>query len=81
MNSLTLLHARGEYVNELGKARHLLRLGVRDPQLALETPLRHRHLFDRAMGVAPQHQDIPITDFDPWDNTRAAANSPNISNG
>ncbi|KAF4628700.1 hypothetical protein G7Y89_g9450 [Cudoniella acicularis] len=38
VNNLSIFHARDEFVDEPGRERHLLRLWLRDPELAWETP-------------------------------------------
>ncbi|RYP61397.1 hypothetical protein DL769_007720 [Monosporascus sp. CRB-8-3] len=64
VNNLALFHARDGFTNEGSKQRHLLRLWLRDPANAWETPEplkpRFAQLYD---GVAPEAQVLPLEPY------------------
>ncbi|KAI9709336.1 MAG: hypothetical protein M1820_003456 [Bogoriella megaspora] len=70
-NNLGLLHARNKFQDSSAKGRHMLRLGLRDPELAWDLPEEHREKFDKAFEAKPRSQVIYPTDVDPWDRTTA----------
>ncbi|KAF3008973.1 hypothetical protein E8E13_011484 [Curvularia kusanoi] len=67
INNLSIMHAREAYQGANGKAstRHLLRMFLRDPDLAWQKPTRFRANFDDPF-VPGRPQEIPIIDMDPW---------------
>jgi hypothetical protein len=70
INNFALLHARRPWVDDMTKPeRHLLRLGLHDPQNAWPRPPGYEWLFDANLHVPPEEQIIPITDFDPYGAT------------
>ncbi|TFK27344.1 Clavaminate synthase-like protein [Coprinopsis marcescibilis] len=60
INSLGLLHARDEFRDSLEKTRHLIRLWLRNDQLAWKTPKHLEHIWKRLYSVAPQDQRFPL---------------------
>lgn len=66
INNLGLLHARDAWIDRPGKARHYLRLGLRDPENAWPRPEQYRWLLDDAFGTPLSQQELPVTDYDPW---------------
>ncbi|KAL9088572.1 MAG: hypothetical protein Q9165_006092 [Trypethelium subeluteriae] len=74
VNNFSVLHARDKYTNSSAKGRHMLRLGLRDPEHAWEVPEQWRGLFDELFQVRPEDQKIFATDVDPWELTTASIN-------
>ncbi|KAF2238022.1 Clavaminate synthase-like protein [Viridothelium virens] len=74
VNNFSVLHARDKYTNSSSKGRHMLRLGLRDPENAWEVPEQWRGLFDELFQVRPEDQTIFATDVDPWELTTASIN-------
>lgn len=68
INNLSIMHARSAYTpKSFGKTqnRHLLRMFLRDSELAWKKPVDFMERFDRAFeGGRPQ--ELPIIDTDPW---------------
>ncbi|RYP14359.1 hypothetical protein DL765_006404 [Monosporascus sp. GIB2] len=64
VNNLALFHARDGFTNEGSKQRHLLRLWLRDPENAWETPEplkpKFAELYD---GVTPEAQVLPLEPY------------------
>ncbi|OTA96557.1 hypothetical protein M434DRAFT_373646 [Hypoxylon sp. CO27-5] len=64
VNNLALFHARDGFTNEGNKQRHLLRLWLRDPENAWETPesLKDRwtQLYD---NVTPETEVLPLEPY------------------
>ncbi|KAK7941017.1 Clavaminate synthase-like protein [Apiospora aurea] len=64
VNNLAVFHARNGFTDSPGKKRHLLRLWLRDPENAWETPevLRPRwaQLYD---GITPESQVFPLEPY------------------
>ncbi|KAI9694609.1 MAG: hypothetical protein M1822_000225 [Bathelium mastoideum] len=71
-NNLALLHARDKYVDSSAKGRHMLRLGLRDPERAWDVPEQYRWMFDELFQVEPKDQQIYASDVDPWALTTAS---------
>ncbi|KAJ5126733.1 hypothetical protein N7448_007512 [Penicillium atrosanguineum] len=61
VNNLSIFHARNGFRDEPGKQRHLLRLWLRDPENAWETPKPLQHRWDTVYkDVAPEEQTFPL---------------------
>ncbi|KAK1980426.1 TfdA family taurine catabolism dioxygenase TauD [Colletotrichum cereale] len=60
-NNLSVFHARGGFVDSGEKQRHLVRLWLRDPENAWETPEALRERWDRVYsGVTPEGSVFPL---------------------
>ncbi|RQM08242.1 hypothetical protein DH86_00001439 [Scytalidium sp. 3C] len=61
INNLSIFHARDGFVDAPGKERHLLRLWLRNPELAWQTPKqlqnRWNELYD---GLTENEQVFPL---------------------
>lgn len=61
INNLSIFHARKGFRDGPGKERHLLRLWLRDPENAWETPEPLRERWDIVYGnVTPEEQVFPL---------------------
>ncbi|KAE8391483.1 hypothetical protein ETB97_006777 [Aspergillus alliaceus] len=61
INNLSIFHARKGFRDEPGKERHLLRLWLRDPELAWETPEPLRGRWENVYGdVKVEEQVFPL---------------------
>ncbi|PKX92401.1 TauD/TfdA family dioxygenase [Aspergillus novofumigatus IBT 16806] len=61
INNLSIFHARKGFRDAPGKERHLLRLWLRDPEYAWETPEPLRERWDIVYGnVTPEEQVFPL---------------------
>lgn len=72
VNNLAILHARNSFTDSPERARHILRLGLRDASRGWLLPARYRKLTESAYK-AVEEQDIPVFDFDPYFKTTVAA--------
>ncbi|OAA58784.1 taurine catabolism dioxygenase [Cordyceps fumosorosea ARSEF 2679] len=64
VNNLSIFHARGSFKDSPEKQRHLVRLWLRDEELAWDTPEQLRPLWDRIYaGVTPESQVLPLEPF------------------
>ncbi|KAL2062016.1 hypothetical protein VTL71DRAFT_6282 [Oculimacula yallundae] len=61
VNNLSIFHARDGFTDEPGKERHLLRLWLRDPELAWETPEQLKPRWDNLYkDVTEDEQVFPL---------------------
>ena len=61
MNNLSVFHARDGFVDAPGRQRHLLRLWLRDPELAWETPAALKARWDELYhDVTEEEQVFPL---------------------
>ncbi|KAL5357986.1 hypothetical protein BJX96DRAFT_182540 [Aspergillus floccosus] len=61
INNLSIFHARNGFRDEPGKERHLVRLWLRDPEYAWETPEPLRPRWDNVYAdVLPDEQVFPL---------------------
>ncbi|KAJ5633851.1 hypothetical protein N7528_001693 [Penicillium herquei] len=61
VNNLSIFHARNGYKDGPGKERHLLRLWLRDPENAWETPAPLRHRWDTVFkDITEEEQAFPL---------------------
>lgn len=64
VNNLAVFHARDGFKDTLEKQRHLVRLWLKDPENAWETPEqlqpRYNKLYD---GITPESQVVPLEPF------------------
>ncbi|KAL2851868.1 hypothetical protein BJY01DRAFT_244801 [Aspergillus pseudoustus] len=64
VNNLSIFHARAEFTDSEEKRRHLIRLWLRDPEFAWETPeglkSRWETVYD---GVTPESSVFPLEPF------------------
>ncbi|KAJ5351396.1 hypothetical protein N7452_000370 [Penicillium brevicompactum] len=61
VNNLSIFHARNGFKDAPGKQRHLLRIWLRDPENAWETPQPLQHRWDTVYkDVAPDEQTFPL---------------------
>ncbi|GES60772.1 putative TfdA family oxidoreductase [Aspergillus terreus] len=61
VNNLSIFHARNGFRDEPGQERHLMRLWLRDPEYAWETPEPLRPRWANAYeGVVPEEQVLPL---------------------
>ncbi|GJP88587.1 hypothetical protein CBS115989_1113 [Aspergillus niger] len=61
VNNLSIFHARNGFTDGPGKERHLLRLWLRDPEYAWETPEPLRKRWDSLYkDLEPEEQDFPL---------------------
>jgi hypothetical protein len=60
LNNLSILHARDAYVDDPvhGRNRHLLRLSLRDNELAWPKPDGYREILDKKFAVRAQEQRL-----------------------
>jgi hypothetical protein len=66
INNLSVLHARAAYgAGKQRSSRHLLRMFLRDPELAWQKPAECRSNFDDPFMVG-RRQNLPVVDSDPW---------------
>ncbi|KAF2636394.1 Clavaminate synthase-like protein [Massarina eburnea CBS 473.64] len=66
VNNLAVLHARAAYgTTKERSSRHLLRMFLRDAELAWEKPASFRSNFDDPFAVG-RKQNLPVVDSDPW---------------
>ena len=72
-NNLAMVHARDGFVDSAARRRHLVRLGVRDPEYQWIRPARFKEQFETAYQVPMSEQIMPAVDFDPWNATSTAA--------
>lgn len=72
-NNLALVHARDGFEDSATQRRHLVRLGVRDPEHRWARPAGFEAQFETAYLVPLSDQIMPEVDFDPWNATSTAA--------
>jgi len=61
VNNLSIFHARNGFEDEVGKERHLLRLWLRDPEYAWETPKPLHGRWDKVFkDVKEEEQVFPL---------------------
>ena len=72
VNNFALLHARDKYTDSSSKGRHMLRLGLKDPERAWKVPEQYQWMFDELFQVKPEDQQIYPSDVDPWELTTAS---------
>ncbi|KAJ6500652.1 hypothetical protein C8R45DRAFT_820180 [Mycena sanguinolenta] len=60
INSMGLLHARDAFVDEGDKTRHLVRLWLRNDELAWKTPKPLEASWQKLYSVAPETQRFPL---------------------
>ncbi|KAJ2922251.1 hypothetical protein H1R20_g14844, partial [Candolleomyces eurysporus] len=60
INSLGLLHARDEFRDSPEKTRHLVRLWLRNDELAWRTPDPLQGIWTRLYSIAPEDQRFPL---------------------
>jgi hypothetical protein len=72
-NNLAMVHARDGFVDSATQRRHLVRLGVRDPEHQWTRPTGFEAQFETAYLVPLSEQIMPVVDFDPWNATSTAA--------
>jgi len=61
VNNLSIFHARDGFTDEPGKQRHLLRLWLRDPELAWKTPEPLKERWDALYkDVTEEEQTFPL---------------------
>ncbi|KAJ5204489.1 uncharacterized protein N7498_005368 [Penicillium cinerascens] len=58
VNNLSIFHARNGFRDEPGKERHLLRLWLRDPENAWETPSPLQHRWDTVFKDVTENEQI-----------------------
>ncbi|KAH8654984.1 hypothetical protein BGZ60DRAFT_418179 [Tricladium varicosporioides] len=58
INNLALFHARDGFVDELGNERHLLRLWLRDSELAWETPVPLQERWDELYKDVTEEEQV-----------------------
>ncbi|KAI0976089.1 TfdA family taurine catabolism dioxygenase TauD [Xylaria arbuscula] len=64
INNLAIFHARDGFTDTPEKRRHLLRLWLRDPENAWETPHAHLPQWDRLYkGVTAESQVLPLEPY------------------
>ncbi|KAK3998133.1 hypothetical protein QBC44DRAFT_354074 [Cladorrhinum sp. PSN332] len=64
VNNLSIFHARAGFVDSEEKQRHLVRLWLRDPELAWKTPESQQKHWDRVYGgVDPANSILPLEPF------------------
>ncbi|KAH8171200.1 taurine catabolism dioxygenase tauD, tfdA family protein [Sarocladium implicatum] len=64
VNNLAVFHARDGFVDEGTKQRHLLRLWLRDPENAWQTPEVIQYRWDQIYGgVTPEAEVLPLEPF------------------
>ncbi|KLU91232.1 taurine catabolism dioxygenase TauD [Magnaporthiopsis poae ATCC 64411] len=70
VNNLAVFHARDGFVDTAEKRRHLVRLWLRDPEYAWDTPDQLRERWERVyFGITAEAQVLPLEPF-----VRGAAN-------
>ncbi|TFK72234.1 Clavaminate synthase-like protein [Pluteus cervinus] len=60
INSLGLLHARDGFRDDSEHTRHLIRLWLRNEELAWETPKALKPIWDRLYSAKPEDQRFPL---------------------
>jgi hypothetical protein len=61
VNNLSIFHARGAFRDSADKQRHLVRLWLRDEELAWKTPAELQDRWDGVYkGVEPENQVFPL---------------------
>ncbi|KAH0584426.1 hypothetical protein H2248_009967 [Termitomyces sp. 'cryptogamus'] len=60
INSMGLLHARDAFKDDAEHTRHLIRLWLRNNELAWKTPGPLQHIWTRLYSVAPDDQRFPL---------------------
>ncbi|KAJ7168375.1 hypothetical protein C8R43DRAFT_148893 [Mycena crocata] len=60
INSMGLLHARDAFVDDEVKTRHLVRLWLRNDELAWKTPKPLQETWERLYSVPPEAQRFPL---------------------
>ncbi|KAF2676403.1 Clavaminate synthase-like protein [Lentithecium fluviatile CBS 122367] len=73
MNNLAMIHARESFTDTATKRRHLVRLGIRDPEQCWKRPKGYEAQFETAYLIPLDEQIMPEQDFDPWNTTSTAA--------
>jgi hypothetical protein len=73
INNLAMLHARDGFVDSVTQRRHLVRIGIRDPEYQWARPVGFEEQFETAYRVPLSEQKMPTVDFDPWNATSTAA--------
>ena len=64
MNNLSIFHARDGFTNEGEKQRHLVRLWLRDEELAWKLPEELKGRFDKVFkDVREERQVFPLEPF------------------
>lgn len=74
VNNLAILHARNSFKDSPVKARHMFRMGLRDPGNGWALPEQYRKLTESAFRPV-EEQCIPVHDFDPYLKTTVATTS------
>jgi hypothetical protein len=72
INNLALVHARDSFTDTSTQRRHLVRIGVRDPEYSWKRPEGYEVPFETAYLIALSEQIMPKVDFDPWNITSTA---------
>lgn len=67
IHNLSIMHARSAYESKSEGAakRHLLRMFLRDPEFAWDTPASWSNKFDDPFEPG-RRQELPVIDTDPW---------------
>ncbi|KAK6360971.1 hypothetical protein TWF730_007086 [Orbilia blumenaviensis] len=60
INSLGLVHARDAFRDDENKTRHLIRLWLRNEDLAWKTPAALQHIWDKLYKLKPDEQNFPL---------------------
>ncbi|KAL0947545.1 hypothetical protein HGRIS_013641 [Hohenbuehelia grisea] len=60
INSMGLLHARDAFRDDSDNIRHLIRLWLRNDELAWKTPKPLEHIWKRLYSVPPEGQRFPL---------------------
>lgn len=66
VNNLALLHARDAYADSGSQKRHMMRLGLRDPELCWQTPKGYERLFEGQYWCPAEKQTLVVEDLKPW---------------
>ncbi|KAK6497244.1 hypothetical protein TWF506_004718 [Arthrobotrys conoides] len=60
INSLGLVHARDGFRDDEKNTRHLIRLWLRNEELAWKTPAALQHIWDKLYKLKPEEQNFPL---------------------
>ncbi|KAK6498347.1 hypothetical protein TWF481_010938 [Arthrobotrys musiformis] len=60
INSLGLVHARDGFRDDEEHTRHLIRLWLRNEELAWKTPAALQHIWDKLYTLKPEEQNFPL---------------------
>ncbi|KAK6330039.1 hypothetical protein TWF718_003467 [Orbilia javanica] len=60
INSLGLVHARDGFRDDEKNTRHLIRLWLRNEELAWKTPGALQHIWDKLYKLEPEEQNFPL---------------------